>query len=408
MSFGYYEPGYIEEDYFEEDLSMAIDALPPAPNRSMEPAVFVETADTFLSRFPTFAAQLDTVARAMSANSTNSTSTTSNTIASSGSKTFTVQIGKSYVVGMTVRAASAADGTVWMQGDVTAYDAVTGELSITMNSSQGSGTIASWVLSLSSAAASSGSLTQDFSVKSLRHAIGASIASATTIDLSTVTGNLAHLTGNTTVTGATMIAGKDVWLIIDGTPQFTYHATNLKLNSGGANVTLAAGDIALFTYDGTTVRVAIFRANGKAIVETAPPAGAVVGSALIHFGSSAPTNYLVCPTTQTNVSRTTYATLFAAIGTTWGIGDGSTTFGLPWFAADYTMLQANSNVGSASTGTVKAHTHPLTVYGTTGSGTAPSSGGSPTGADTSNVTGSTGGTANLAAGSRVLICVKYQ
>ncbi len=29
------------------------------------------------------------------------------------------------------------------------------------------------------------------------------------------------------------------------------------------------------------------------------------------------------------VSRTTYAKLFAAIGTTWGAGDGSTTFGLP-------------------------------------------------------------------------------
>ena len=32
------------------------------------------------------------------------------------------------------------------------------------------------------------------------------------------------------------------------------------------------------------------------------------------------------------VSRTTYATLFAAIGTTYGAGDGSTTFNLPDFA----------------------------------------------------------------------------
>lgn len=32
---------------------------------------------------------------------------------------------------------------------------------------------------------------------------------------------------------------------------------------------------------------------------------------------------------QAPVSRTTYAELFAAIGTTWGVGDGSTTFGLP-------------------------------------------------------------------------------
>jgi hypothetical protein len=405
---GYFEPEYIEEDYFEEEF-MAVTPLPDPPQRSDEPALFIEKANLFLGALPRFASELEAVTTAMNNNSTDSTSTTSNTVASSGNKTFTVDTGKSYLPGQTVKAASTLDGTTWMQGDVIAYNPATGLLTITMNASQGSGTITSWTLSLATSIANpTGSLMNDFAVKSLTHAIGSAIASASTIDLSAVTGNLAHLTGNTTVTGATMTAGKDIWLIIDGTPQFIYHATNLKLNSGGANVTLAAGDIVLFTFDGTVVRAVIYRANGKAVVETAPPAGAAVGSGLVHFGSSAPANYLVCPTTPTNVSRSTYAALFAAIGTTWGAGDGSTTFGLPWFAADYAMVQASSNVGSATTGSVKAHSHPLTVYGTVGAGTAPSSGGSPSGADTSNVTGSTGGSANLAAGSRVLICVKYQ
>ena len=44
-------------------------------------------------------------------------------------------------------------------------------------------------------------------------------------------------------------------------------------------------------------------------------------------GSSAPTGYLLC--NGTTASRTTYATLFATISTTYGVGDGSTTFGLP-------------------------------------------------------------------------------
>lgn len=44
-------------------------------------------------------------------------------------------------------------------------------------------------------------------------------------------------------------------------------------------------------------------------------------------GSTAPDGWLLCA--GQNVSRTTYASLFAAIGTTYGAGDGSTTFTLP-------------------------------------------------------------------------------
>tara|TARA_R100000458_G_scaffold27923_1_gene25535 strand:- start:224 stop:739 length:516 start_codon:yes stop_codon:yes gene_type:complete len=46
------------------------------------------------------------------------------------------------------------------------------------------------------------------------------------------------------------------------------------------------------------------------------------------FGmSSVPTGWLACD--GSTVSRTTYADLFTAIGTTWGAGDGSSTFALP-------------------------------------------------------------------------------
>lgn len=43
--------------------------------------------------------------------------------------------------------------------------------------------------------------------------------------------------------------------------------------------------------------------------------------------SSAPTGWLKC--NGAAISRTTYADLFAAIGTNFGVGDGSTTFNLP-------------------------------------------------------------------------------
>ncbi len=56
-------------------------------------------------------------------------------------------------------------------------------------------------------------------------------------------------------------------------------------------------------------------------------AGMPVGGVADYAGSTAPTGWLLCY--GQNVSRTTYALLFAAIGTTYGSGDGATTFGLP-------------------------------------------------------------------------------
>ena len=53
------------------------------------------------------------------------------------------------------------------------------------------------------------------------------------------------------------------------------------------------------------------------------PAGVIIPFA----GTSVPSGYLLC--NGARVSRTTYARLFAAVGTLYGAGDGSTTFALP-------------------------------------------------------------------------------
>lgn len=52
-----------------------------------------------------------------------------------------------------------------------------------------------------------------------------------------------------------------------------------------------------------------------------------IGSVIAFAGSNAPVGYLMCDGSA--VSRETYAELFAVIGTTYGSGDGSTTFNLP-------------------------------------------------------------------------------
>lgn len=51
------------------------------------------------------------------------------------------------------------------------------------------------------------------------------------------------------------------------------------------------------------------------------------GSIIMYGGASAPSGYLLCDGSA--VSRTTYASLFSAIGTNYGIGNGTTTFNVP-------------------------------------------------------------------------------
>lgn len=53
------------------------------------------------------------------------------------------------------------------------------------------------------------------------------------------------------------------------------------------------------------------------------------GSIEMFGGANAPSGWLICDGSA--VSRTTYASLFSIIGTTYGTGDGSTTFNLPNF-----------------------------------------------------------------------------
>lgn len=99
---------------------------------------------------------------------------------------------------------------------------------------------------------------------------------------------------------------------------------------------------------------------------TVPP-----GSVSMFAGASAPNGWFIC--NGQLVSRTTYASLFAAIGTTFGVGDGSTTFAVPDLRGQFVRgLDAGKGIdtgralGSSQTDDNKSHTH----TGTTGAGSA--------------------------------------
>lgn len=83
----------------------------------------------------------------------------------------------------------------------------------------------------------------------------------------------------------------------------------------------------------------------------------IPGQVIVFAGKSAPPGTLLC--NGAAVSRTTYAGLFAAIGTLYGSGDGKTTFNLPAMLEGtvVTHTVTPNSVGTATAGSAIAHTH---------------------------------------------------
>lgn len=78
------------------------------------------------------------------------TSTTSLTVGT-GSRSLTIQAGKVYSPGQAILVAdTSAPATNWMFGQIITYDTNTGALVVSVNTTNGSGTIAAWTVSLSS------------------------------------------------------------------------------------------------------------------------------------------------------------------------------------------------------------------------------------------------------------------
>ena len=140
-------------------------------------------------------------------------------------------------------------------------------------------------------------------------------------------------------------------------------------------------------------------------VDSSVPSGAVM-----HFAmQSAPTGWLKA--NGAAVSRTQYPALFAAIGTTYGAGDGLTTFNLPDLRGEFVRgwddgrrVDRGRVFGSSQADELKAHTHGgVAVNGAdTDRGTMPSS----FSIDGVGQTASTGGTETRPRNIALLACIK--
>jgi phage-related tail fiber protein len=141
------------------------------------------------------------------------------------------------------------------------------------------------------------------------------------------------------------------------------------------------------------------------------PGGTPAGSVLWFAMQIPPNGYLAC--NGQAVSRTTYLTLFQAIGTVFGAGDGSSTFNIPDLRGEFVRgwddsrgIDPGRAFGSAQADELESHTHdlPLTLpanrFAAAGSAPIINSG-------TGIVSSATGGTETRPRNIALLACISY-
>lgn len=154
------------------------------------------------------------------------------------------------------------------------------------------------------------------------------------------------------------------------TPLTTYSDAGLSSANTNPIITDASGYYRAFVAAGISLDISVQDENGVAqftfeslnpMVDASGGGGSVTavptGAGCPWFGGSAPSGFLLC--NGSLVSRATFSALFTVIGTTYGAGDGTTTFAVPDLRGRFPFGVAASGTGNALGGTFGAidHTH---------------------------------------------------
>lgn len=168
--------------------------------------------------------------------------------------------------------------------------------------------------------------------------------------------------------GVTAVNGRSGNVVITAT-DVTDALGYVPAAPGGAAVTsfnTRSGAITLTSLDVTT-------ALGYTPAVASVQAAGSVGQLAYFPTASAPTGWLLA--NGAAVSRTTYSALFAVIGTTYGVGDGSTTFNVPDLRGEFIRgldlsrgIDAGRTLGSLQTDALANHRHGFMHSAPQGSG----------------------------------------
>ena len=191
----------------------------------------------------------------------------------------------------------------------------------------------------------------------------------------------ATITGAVTVTGAATVSTTlGVTGVLTATGGVVGALTgavtgNVTGNTAGVHTGAVVGNATTATtlatarniqVSGDVTGTASFDGSANINIATAFAAQPVPAGSVFNFAAStAPTGYLEC--SGAAVSRSTYAALFAVTSTTFGVGDGSTTFNLPNLRGEFVRgwdngrgVDASRAFGSAQSDEFESHRHAWT------------------------------------------------
>jgi microcystin-dependent protein len=174
-------------------------------------------------------------------------------------------------------------------------------------------------------------------------------------------GNHSH-TGMGTVTS---VSGTSPISVSNGTTTPVISLNTVPVLNGGTGTATAptqggviyASSTSAFSSTAAGTSGQVLTSNGTSAPTWTTIASTPTGAIQQFAGSSAPSGYLLCEGQA--VSRTTYSALFAVIGTTYGTGDGSTTFNVPNLKGKIPVGLNSSDVSfdaRGETGGEKTHT----------------------------------------------------
>lgn len=147
---------------------------------------------------------------------------------------------------------------------------------------------------------------------------GTDVASASTLNLDTATGNYVHVTGTTTITAITLAQGKECTTVFDGALTLTNGAS--LLNISAANITTVAGDVAVWRGEASGVvrMVSYERKDGTSIgaAGTATNAQALTGTSTTLLVSPANLKHVLSRNPSRRYTQTNDLTTLDGITTT--------------------------------------------------------------------------------------------